>query len=210
MSITFSQLEKEIRDLLDKKSLSIAEWEVLSKKVRRRVVNKVVDTTDRKPSQYASREFGIFCYEWMLETGDNAQITLQNVSEMFGKSSDWLKSVKNNKYYYVKEVVDSFNEHPTQKQLLKMKIMDKGYLKSSKSINQLLRRLHRVMCIYSQITDLQDQVSSAKTSAETLPIKNNKEIACQLRKQGVRLQQIANQLGVSLSTVKRLLKEEVL
>lgn len=209
MSITFSQLEEEIRDLLDNKSLSIAEWEVLSKKVRRRVVNKVVDTADRKPSEYASREFGIFCYEWMLETGDNAQTTLQNISEMFGKSSDWLKAVRNNKYYYVKDVVDSFNKHPTQKQLLKMKIMDKGYLKSSKSINQLLRRLHRVMCIHSQITDLQNQINSAKAVVAPVPIKNNKEIACQLRQQGVKLQQIADQLGLSLSTVKRLLKGDL-
>lgn len=207
MSITFSQLEKEIRDLLDKKSLSIAEWEVLSKKVRRRVVNKVVDTADRKPSEYASREFGIFCYEWMLETGDNAQTTLQNISEMFGKSSSWLEVVKNNKYYYVKEVVDNFNNHPTQKELLRLKLLDKGYLKSSKSINQLLRRLYKVICVYKQIVSLQEEVESLKCNNITIPIKNNKETACQLRTEGIRLQQIADQLNVSLSTVKRWIKE---
>lgn len=177
---------------------------------------------DYKPKKLADMDYAEDCYKEVLEGDDHYREILQNNAVARGKNEEWLVEVRENKFYKGKELIDGFKEHPVQEAMTASKHFIPSHAKSKESLGGVLkytqesvnkqRQFEELVRNTEVVQELQCKLDSQSYDIEE--IQNHLSMmpsdkACKanyLKEKGYKLQQIADILSVSYSTVQRLLK----
>ncbi len=170
---------------------------------------------------------GISAYRLVLEDDVSAQVALEMIAEYWGWDKSWAEEIKNGKFYHAKEIVNYHKDHPIQEAMDKNGVLHKGILKTSKTPNQQLRNLHKQKKHHNVLEDMKKKTSEHLELISNLQVKttimsgdidhvmeklatNGMDIKSKvllLTKEGFTGKQINHALGISLSTIRRIIKE---
>lgn len=218
---------EEMIAVSEKYGLGLKDVMALSGKLNQYYKYKHTQQEDYTPKQYMDFEFVATAYQYILENGGKAEEALSYAADKLEKDYSFVEDAKNNKFFYTRNVVESHETHPKQKKMKKDKTMDKNYLNSSNTANQLTNRLSRAVYLQDQLDELRDtdtrqqiEIDKLKATTDTqeqniqelqsvvgINTMTNKEKAIFLRKKGHTVKVIAENLGVSESSIKRWTKD---
>jgi DNA-binding transcriptional regulator YiaG len=156
-----------LREGVDEGILDMKSVKALEGKNKDYMISKIKSGEDYVAKDYISFDIGYTAYIHILENGGTAQEALEHAAEVLKESMDIINSGKNNKFFYAKDVVESADEHPTQKQMMKNNTIDKSALKKSTSANQQLRKLAQYKSVDERLTNLEDKLSVVEEDVET-------------------------------------------
>ena len=176
------------------------------------------------PKEYVGKEVGSTAYFKILDdVVTNAIDALKQAAEEHNKPDGWAEEVKNQKFYYAREVVVEADTHPKQKQMKRNKTMDRNSLTTSTTINQQLTRLKRQKDLSDVLDGLKGETTVLKEEVEGLKALtgdigtdtdnlyeqlnisklSKKEKASRMKAKGISQSAISRQLGIGIATVKR-------
>lgn len=194
---------------------------------RKKIIEQFKNNPNREKRDYISKAFVKTAYQYILDNGGTVDQALDYSIELLEKSRDWWDTLKNKEFYDSKEIMSDMQEHPKQKQMLKEGTMDKVVMNQSRSANQFLRRAAKCVGVSDIIagirydlvntSDQLMQVTAANVVNQHdidglyeyigIPKKDKKFLAKVLRDKGFKNETIANTLDISISTLKRYLRE---
>lgn len=123
------------------------------------------------PKDYVSFEEACTAYGYVLDNACPSEEALEVCRSEHDKDDNWLDDVKNRKFFYAKQVVASFDDHPVQKRMLKDGTMDKQALKGSGTINQQIRRLSQYRATQEKFDSLQQAYDNLTKTILSLDIR---------------------------------------
>lgn len=206
--------------------MNIGDIEKETKGVREVGTHAYRNRVEYEPKEYVSKEFADECYKGILESEDSYNEILKLVAGKYDKSEDWLKMVKNRKFFYSKEIVDDNSDHPKQVGMSKRGTFRKKEIRESNTVTQLVKGLEDNRNLDNHLLRLMEDVNDLKSTNENLTLKtesnsfdvekinehlkltpkNKKEKAVYLKSKGCTYKMIGQELGVNERTIKRWLK----
>lgn len=202
--------------------LSATKLLALSAKLEQAAKRKFQSAEDYEPKVYMSFEEGVTTYGHILNTGATANEAFKHTSEVHDKPEGWVDDIKNRKFFYAREVVKHFDDHPMQAKMMKDGIMDRHSLTTSNTMNQQARKLSRQVRFQNAWDDLNEEVESLqylkvenlKNVAHIESLQelldhhtDPKSLAVLMHSQGYTKTFIAKDLGVNRKTVTRWVSE---
>lgn len=181
------------------------------------------ESDDYTPKEYVGLAFATTAYEYILDHGGSKEDAFEYAMEVHDKTEEWMRAVKNRKYYYAREVVNKHDNHPIQKAMLREDIMDRNALTTAGTINQQIGKLSKKRKLYDILNDLRNQVDeherkidllTAKDVAKETYIKELREytglkdedpktMASQMKAMGCTQKTIAEVVGRTERTIRR-------
>lgn len=174
------------------------------------------------PSSYMPMDVAYVAYIYILDNGGTAEEALDYAASVYDKPIEFIKEVKNKRFFYSKDIVDMANNHPKQMQMIKNRTIDKSALEQSKTANQQLRRLSKYRSIDDEIESLKEKDKEQQEEIDTLSLRLSetqaeieilkqytgvedmppKDKASFLKQRGHTQKEVADSVGKSLRTIK--------
>lgn len=227
MSKSFREFVEEGNRRIDEGEITMARLHSVFNDWRKTIAAKKQEDDDYIPTEYASFEFGMTAYRYILDNGGTHQEAMEYAREVHNMTTTLLDEVKHNPYFHSKEVVMEHDSHPEQIAMLLDKTMDKAALKGSHTVNQQLKRLSTSKGIHDTLeglkkTDAEQQVEidylkgqSVTQDADlrilreinNIPEQSPKDKAKLLKDAGISQKKIAEFLGKDTRTIRRWWKD---
>lgn len=165
------KIQKILEEAVEANHISRKDVPVLLSKIKAKIneVNKRSDNYVAK--EYATLEFGLAAYLYVLENGASADEALEYACSVYNKPEEFIKKVKHLPYFYSKKTVEMADRHPKQQQMIKNKTLVKREVSSSTTISVLLNKLVRSMDLEKRLTELEDTVEQQGKELTILKIK---------------------------------------
>ena len=206
---SINELLEVINQRIEDGEIGIAEASVITKQMNQSVRGMFTNTEESVTREALESGYQHILNGYSKEQAEGVIIDKQD------KDEDWWNKVKNKDCFISKDVVMSFDDHPKQKRMVREKTMDKVAVKSSKTANQLLRRVEHCVNMDGHIQDkkqLREEVDDLKKSLEETKRRlsvveqtptNTKEIIQYYKQQGMKQREVVELTGYSMRTVKR-------
>lgn len=206
--------------------MSIGDIEKETKELREVGTHAYRNRKEYEPKEYVSKEFASECYRNILESEEHYNEILKIAAGKYDKDADWLKVVKHRKFFYSKEIVDDFSEHPKQVGMTKRGTFRKKEIRESNTVNQLLKGVASQRDLDNLVLKLSEDLNklkqdnedlSAKTESNSFDVErinqhlqlspaDKREKAMYLKSKGFTYKVIARELGVNRKTLTRWFK----
>jgi len=191
----------------------------------RKMLNEVEAGT-YKDKQYMKKEEVTTAYKHALDADSpTVETCFEEVKIVHSVTDEYLDEARSNPIYshIVDSIVDENVSHPQIRSMRDNKVLQLRLHKKASTPNQLITDItskrtvnDRLKALEQEVTDLKLRVDTVSTSQEItdinmdrvldvieLPPDHNKSVAVALRQKGHKVKNIAQALGVSVSTVKR-------
>lgn len=135
----------------------------------RKTTPKLAQDKEYKPRMDSSMLYDTICY--LLENKPTPQEAFDYTAELYQKDKEWMKVAKNTQlrsYVHTevaKAVIKSGSE--TVESMLDNKLDVKGAMTSSKTPNQSVRRLHKLITVSDRLDSLEDRVDLIEQRQDT-------------------------------------------
>ena len=166
--------------------------------------------------EYVGLDIAFDAYWLLLASGCSPLDALTQTAQDYGMDSDWVGRVKNNKFYYAKEVVAMADNIPEQKVMSDNGTLHKPSLNKASSVNNQLRTLHGQKKLSDTLERLKEDNKNTKKTvalheADLEGLKqltgmqelSPKERATILKQKGWTQEEIATAVGKTSRTIKR-------
>lgn len=191
---------------------------------------KEVEAGTYKEKQYMKEEEVTTAYKHALDADSpTVETCFEEVKVVHSVTDEYLDEARSNPIYShtVKSIVDENVSHPQIRSMRENKVLQLKLHKKASTPNQLITDItskrtvnDRLKALEQEVIDLKLRVDTVSTSQEMtdinmervldvieLPPDHNKSVAITLRHKGHKVKNIAQALGVSVSTVKRWLQK---
>lgn len=213
------KLLRQIRDQLASQFNSYEEYFKFMAALDKEVTQTLGKSADSRPRLDSAMYFDTVCY--LLENKPTPQEAFAYTAELYNKDADWMKLAKNTQLrpYIHKEVIseildtDAETVRHTVQHIIGNELDLKGAVVSSKTPNQSVRRIHKLITVSDRIDSLEKRVGDIEKRqdvAEQL-IKTMVDISCRdaLRIEAEKLilegkltrKEISKLLGISTRTL---------
>lgn len=191
---------------------------------------KEVESGTYKEKQYMKEEEVTTAYKHALDADSpTVETCFEEVKVVHSVTDEYLDEARSNPIYshIVNSIVDENVSHPQIRSMRENKVLQLKLHKKASTPYQLITDItskrtvnDRLKALEQEVLDLKLRVDSVSTSQEVtdinmervldvieLPPDHNKSVAITLRQKGHKVKNIAQALGVSVSTVKRWLQK---
>ena len=174
------------------------------------------------PKQYAGRDYGRIAYNYILNNGGTAEEALIHAAREIGESEEWVTAVKHNPFFYTKDVIKQADKHPTQKRLLRNKMVDRVYLSSSDTVYKLVNRVSFGVALDKAFQGMDERITALEETKNEMTIElaslqyrvkhleeihdipeDPKALAQFMKEQGLSQKQVAEHLNNDVRTIRR-------
>lgn len=110
--------------------------------------------------KYLTRELHEWVYEYILDTGASRKEAIDTSMEIFSVAREYIEEAQRTTHgkFAFNDVVNKFQDHPTQKRIIRNGFTSKTDLKRHKTPSSQFNKLHKAVSLSNRMELLEEQV----------------------------------------------------